>query len=54
MSFAFDTKLLWVGYPIKARGVLISPEQRLLFVLKLAKVCPHLEQRAGELIPRAE
>jgi hypothetical protein len=54
MSFAFDTKFLWVGYPMKTGGVLISPEDRSLFVLELAKVCPHLELQGNELVPRTK
>jgi hypothetical protein len=53
ISFAFDTKILWVGYPTKTGGVLISPEERFLFVLELAKVCPHLELQGNELVRRA-
>jgi hypothetical protein len=37
---------------MKTGGALISAEKRFLFVLELAKVCPHLELQGNELVAR--
>ncbi|MCP3983112.1 MAG: hypothetical protein GY723_01910 [bacterium] len=50
MSFAFDTKFLWVGYPMTFGAVLISPQERELFLRELAERCQHLHRVGDELI----
>jgi len=50
-NFAFDTDSLWVGYRPLSGAVNISPKDRELFLLSLARVCPHLQYEDGELHP---
>ena len=51
MSFAFDTDSLWIGYPSRFGGYLVSPRDRGLFLELLDRRCTHLEARDGELLP---
>jgi membrane protein YdbS with pleckstrin-like domain len=51
MSFALDTKFLWVGYPMAFGAVLVSPRERELFLRELAEGCRHLRRVGAELVP---
>ena len=51
LSFAFDTDTLWIGYPSRFGGYLVSPREKQLFLELLDRRCAHLEMRDGELLP---
>ncbi|MGA1823165.1 MAG: PH domain-containing protein [bacterium] len=50
ISFAFDTKFLWIGHPRKSKGVLISPKDQEIFLSELSRACPHLRLHNDELV----
>ncbi len=54
VSFAFDTDFLWIGYPSRFGGYLVSPKEKQLFLELLDQKCHHLEMRDGELLPIGE
>jgi hypothetical protein len=49
VSFATHTDFLWVGYPMRGGGALISPAEKALFLTELARSCPHLVHRSDRL-----
>ncbi len=51
LSFAFDTDFLWIGYPSRLGGYLVSPKEKELFLELLDRRCSHLEMRDGSLSP---
>lgn len=51
MSFAFDTDVLWIGYPMRLGGYLVSPREKELFLELLDQRCTHLRRTNGELLP---
>lgn len=54
LSFAFDTDVLWIGYPSGLGGYQVSPREPELFLELLDQRCSHLELRDGELLPAGE
>ncbi len=51
LSFAFATDFLWIGYPSRLGGYLVSPKEKDLFLELLDRRCRHLSLQAGELLP---
>jgi hypothetical protein len=51
VSFAFSGDTLWIGYPSRFGGYLVSPRDKELFLELLDLRCVHLEMREGELLP---
>ncbi|MBW2420401.1 MAG: PH domain-containing protein, partial [Deltaproteobacteria bacterium] len=54
LSFAFHTDTLWIAYPSRLHGYLVSPREKELFLELLDQRCAHLEMRDGELLPCSE
>lgn len=53
LRFAFDSDFLWIGYPSKLGGYLVSPKEKEIFLELLDQRCAHPEMRDGELYPAA-